>query len=222
MRRAAKFFGVNQKTIARRVPYLAAKAKAEAEAMRLLQGPEALSKDVIYFDELITFEHTRCKPLSVFMAVSQKREILGFSVSSMPPHGRHLRKIALQKYGKRPDLRRKGALACLDQIRPFVGKKTVFKSDQQFFYPALVAKKFPENKHLTFQSKRAVVAGFGELKDKSYDPLFAINHSLAMLRGNLARLARRTWVTTKKAERLTQFLLIYMSMHNVDLLSKAS
>jgi hypothetical protein len=67
-----------------------------------------------------------------------------------------------------------------------------------------------------------VIAGLGELKDHSFDPLFAINHTLAMLRANLARLARRTWVTTKKASRLEEFIQIYAGFHNLDLAARAS
>jgi hypothetical protein len=58
------------------------------------------------------------------------------------------------------------------------------------------------------------VTGQGELKKTTHDPLFAINHTLAMLRANINRLIRRTWCTTKKPERLIDHLWIYIRYHN--------
>ena len=54
------------------------------------------------------------------------------------------------------------------------------------------------------KGEKAAITGQGELKKKQRDPLFSINHTLAMLRANINRLVRRTWCTTK----------IYMDVHN--------
>src|SRR5690606_19070039 len=151
----------------------------------------------------------RCKPLAVSMVVSKGREILGLSVSSMPPIGKHLRKISLRKYGPRANNRSQGIEECWQEIRPRLVESQRFISDQEPSYARLIKKHFPQATHSTHPSKRAVIAGQGELKDHSFDPLFAINHTFAMLRANLARLIRRTWSTTKKASRLRDFLLIY-------------
>ena len=217
MRRCAKLLGINRKTVARRVPYLAAKARLELAA-----SPPPGPCTEIYLDELITFEHTRCKPLAVCMMVSKQRKILAFSVSSMPPIGKHLRKIALRKYGLRPNHRRKGLNSCLEGVKPHVDQNTVFISDEEPSYAGLIARAYPGQKHQRHPSKRAVIAGQGELKDHSFDPLFPINHTFAMLRANLARLARRTWVTTKKASRLEEFIQIYAGFHNLELTDQAS
>lgn len=217
MRRCAKLLGIDRKTVARRIPYFAAKARLELAQQA---APEPCSE--IYLDELITFEHTRCKPLAVCMAVSKQRKILSFAVSSMPPIGKNLKKISLRKYGKRPNHRRKGLKSCLEELQPYVGKNTVFISDEEPSYPALIARQHPGHEHRRHPSKRAVIAGQGELKDHSFDPLFAINHTFAMLRANLARLVRRTWVTTKKASRLEEFIQIYMAAHNLDLIARKS
>ena len=61
--------------------------------------------NTIQFDELQTIEHTKCKPVSVAVAVSKKeRKILGIEVSQMPATG-HLAAISRKKYGKRADNR---------------------------------------------------------------------------------------------------------------------
>ncbi|NDF16130.1 hypothetical protein EB061_12565 [bacterium] len=218
MRRAAILLGINRKTVARRVPYLAEKAKQ----MQLQALPQKVPTSEVYLDELITFEHTRCKPVAVCVAVSKERKILALSVSPMPAIGKNLKKIALKKYGKRPNLRRKGITSCLRAIPAHVVEGTVFKSDEETSYAVLIRHHFPHHTHQSFPSKRAVIAGQGELKDHSYDPLFAINHTFAMVRANLARLGRRTWVTTKKLERLEDFLHIYAGFHNLELTAPAS
>jgi hypothetical protein len=59
------------------------------------------------FDDVITFEHTKCKPLSIIMAIgAPERFILGLDVASMPANGK-LAAISLKKYGKRKDERTK-------------------------------------------------------------------------------------------------------------------
>ena len=216
LERTAWILQLNPKTIARRVGYLAKVAKYG------LQKERSELIDEVYVDELITFEHTRCKPLAVFMAVSKKREILGFRVSSMPPIGKHLKKVSLRKYGKRPNHRYKGVKACLREIRPLLVSKPRFKSDEEKSYGWAIRRLYPGAPHDAYPSKRAVVAGQGELKDHSYDPIFPINHTFAMLRANLARLIRRTWSTTKKQSRLIDLLTIYAHAHNTLLISQAS
>ena len=218
MRRTAFLLGVNRKTVARRIPYLAAKSKQMLAATR----QENASPKEVYLDELITFEHTRCKPVAVCMTVSKERKILSLAASPMPPIGKHLKKVALKKYGIRPNLRRKGVKTCLKSLQDLVGENTVFHSDEETSYASLIRNQFPKNQHRTFKSKRAVIAGQGELKDRSKDPLFAINHTFAMVRANLARLARRTWVTTKKIQRLEEFLYIYAAFHNLEMTARAS
>lgn len=221
MRRCAKLLGINRKTVARRIPYLAAKARL-AQAAAEAPGRPTEKFAEIYLDELITFEHTRCKPLAVCMAVSKQRKILAFSVSSMPPIGKNLKKISLRKYGKRPNDRVKGLVSCLKAVQPHVERSTVFISDEESSYRRVISKLYPEHPHQRHPSKRAVIAGQGELKDHSYDPLFAINHTFAMLRANLARLVRRTWVTTKKASKLEEFIQIYAGFHNLELERRGS
>ena len=66
-------------------------------------------------------------------------------------------------------------------------------------------------------AKNSVYASYtwqGELKRTGWDPLFTINHTLAMLRDNIKRLTRRTWCTTKQQSALEDVIAIYMHFHN--------
>jgi hypothetical protein len=73
---------------------------------------------------------------------------------------------------------------------------------------------------LTYKGARAKRYGLGELKEEYPDPLFSINHTLAMLRAGMSRLIRRTWNTTKLQKYLQQHLNVYMYYHNCRILFK--
>ena len=176
MNRAAWILDIDPKTVDRRVDYLAEIAEEELKN-KLSQGDPV---DEVYVDELITFEHTRCKPIAVFMAVSKNREILGFRVSSMPPIGKHLRKISHRKYGKRPNHRNQGVKECLEELKPRL-RNPHFKSDEEPSYRRWINHIYPDSKHEAYPSKRATIAGQGELKDRTHDPIFPINQKLPPL-----------------------------------------
>ncbi|MFN7683954.1 MAG: hypothetical protein ACK5QT_00900 [Oligoflexia bacterium] len=79
----------------------------------------------------------------------------------------------------------------------------------------LISRHYPNNQHERHPSKRAVIAGQGQLKDHSFDPL-------AMLRASIARFVPKTWVTTKKASVLEQMLWIYAGFHSLELIDQGS
>ena len=58
------------------------------------------------------------------------------------------------------------------------------------------------------------MVGQGELKRGGFDPLFALNHTAAMYRDRIKRLSRRTWCTTKRADRLQLLVDLYAWHHN--------
>ena len=66
---------------------------------------------------------------------------------------------------------------------------------------------------------RGSLTAQGELKRTGYDPLFNINHTLAMVRDNIKRLARKTWCTTKRADALDDVIAIYIHFHNTTLVA---
>ena len=73
MRRTAKILRVHPITVARKLEYLGAKLSAKiAKDSSLFKGIDA-----IQFDELQTIEHTKCKPVSVAMAVCKKNRKMG-------------------------------------------------------------------------------------------------------------------------------------------------
>ena len=69
------------------------------------------------------------------------------------------------------------------------------------------------------KGRRGCVVGQGELKAIGFDPIFAFNHTAAMLRANMNRLFRRTWCTTKTIRGLEDHLALYVKYHNEELLN---
>ena len=211
-RRAARLLGVDKKTVVRYFRYLAIEC-SERERRRL-SGYKERRLNRIQFDDLETSEHTKLKPLSIALAVDpETRKIVGFQVSRMPARGLQA-KVALKKYGKRADDRNQGWIRLFKSLVPLVNASAVFQSDQNPHYPRFVKHYFPIASHETTPGGRGAVIGQGELKKLVFDPLFALNHTCAMLRANMNRLLRRTWCTTKTVRGLEDHLAIYVDYHN--------
>ena len=209
-RRAAKIFNLNRKTVVRKFHFLAAQSELKWK-MDLAFSPKV---EVIEFDDLETFEHTKCKPLSVTLAVeSGTRKILGFEVSQMPAKGR-LAKLAFKKYGPRKDFRSQGRAKLFTSLGEVIARKAIIKSDSNPHYPVDVNKFLPDARHVTFLGARGSTTGQGELKKIRFDPLFSLNHTCAKFRADVNRLVRKTWCTTKKPECLAKHLAIYACFHN--------
>jgi hypothetical protein len=170
--------------------------------------------EVVEFDDQETSEHTKCKPLSITLAVESKsRRILAFEISQFHAKG-HLAKIALKKYGRRRDTRAPARKRLFESLRPLVNERATFKSDQNPHYGPDVKKYFPKVTHEAFKGQRGSIVGQGELKKIRFDPLFSLNHTCAMTRANMNRLFRRTWCTTKHPQGLKHHFAIYAVYHN--------
>lgn len=213
-RRIALLLGLTRRTVARKLAFLAA-LSLKRHAAWLETIPKVTE---VQFDDLLTLEHTQCKPLAISLAVDAKtRRLLGFEVSSIPASG-PLAARARAKYGPRPNGRPRALKALLGKIRSVLAPAVAFRSDEDPLYPPLVRRQYPGAAHVRHPGGRGCVSGQGELKKLAFDPLFSLNHTCAMLRANVNRLFRRTWCTTKKAEALRQHLAVYMGFHNTVLL----
>lgn len=217
-RRLAIVLNVNLKTIARKFHLIGEFCLTNLNLQNHIHKKYKL--DTFIFDDMETFEHTKCKPLSITLAVDEKtRFILGFKVAKMAAKGR-LAHIALKKYGKRKDERRLKRDMLLKEIKnKFKDFKGTIKSDENPHYVAEVKKYFKENQYIRFKGGRGAIVGQGELKKLGFDPLFSLNHTAAMLRANINRLFRRTWNTTKKIKGLEYHIAMYVWYHNFKLIS---
>ena len=215
-RRLALILNANRKTVVKKFRLLAERARVEHATWLSQFHDDKITQ--VQFDDLETSEHTKCKPLSVTLAVREDtREILAFQVSRMPAKG-HLSRVSVQKYGYRRDERPENWKIFFKSLIPILSQTTHFKSDENPHYPKALKTYFPSAVHETFPGARGAVAGQGELKKLRFDPLFSLNHTCAMLRANLNRLFRRTWCTTKTVQGLIDHLSLYVVFHNQALI----
>jgi hypothetical protein len=211
-RRAAKLCSTTQITVARKLVRMA-KFSQVAHAARLTRMKKSVKTAV--FDEMEAFEHSKCKPVAIAVAVEEgSRIILSATAASMPAKGR-LAAISRRRYGKRVDHRKHALGMALAAISHVAAADLLVKSDQCPRYPKLVRKHLPGAEHKTFKGRRGCVVGQGELKGGGWDPLFSLNHTCAMVRDNVKCLSRRTWCTTKRVDRLQCRLDLYVGAHNV-------
>ena len=217
-RRSAKLCKLSSRTVARKLIYLAKKAREEnQEFLRQLENDKV---EHLQFDDLITYEHTKLKPLSVSVAVDAKRRyILGAEVAIIPSFG-HLAKLSRRKYGKRINEHREKLHALFMKIAPAIEFNAIVKSDEHNEYKGMVNKFLPKSNYSQHKGERATVAGLGELKKNFRDPLFPINHTLAMLRANINRLFRRTWCSTKSIKSFCDHLQIFIYFYNQHYLKR--
>lgn len=217
-RRVARLLGVNRKTIVRKLIFLSEQA-AQSHANFLTELERAGGRlKAIQFDEMESFERSKCLPLSIPLVVdAENQRILGFGVCSMPANG-PLALVSRRKYGPRADDRKAEVSALFTRLASIVDPQAQFGTDQNPKYPSWMKPHFPAVKHRAFKGRRGCVVGQGELKRGGLDPLFALNHTAAMIRANVNRLFRRTWCTTKRKDRLAAHLAIYVEYHNTVLI----
>jgi transposase-like protein len=215
LRRSAFLLGVNRRTVERKLPFLANRCRRlNDHQLKRLKG----RVHNIQIDDLITKENSKLKPLSVSLAVDEDRRlILGAEVSQIPAFG-HLSKLAVKKYGPRKDEHFEGLTRLFQKISPIVSCEVQVKSDEHQRYPGFISAYLPKARHMTFPSERGCIVGQGELKKVSFDPLFIVNHTCAILRGNVNRLIRKTWCTTKETARLKDHLDLFIYFYNHHLL----
>jgi transposase-like protein len=215
-RRCALNFRMGRSSIERALRILAVRAARAHEEFLRTRQPET----EVQFDEMETSEHTKWKPLSLPLVVSPERFILGIGVCRRSYKGPDADK-ALEKYGPRPDFRKRLLERLLSALPLHVSRATLVTTDQEPMYPGLVKTYFPNASHATTPGGRGCIAGYGELKRKAWDPMFPLNHTAASLRDGLATLKRRTWTTSKKPSGLLPLLMLYADYHNTVLVPPA-
>jgi transposase-like protein len=211
MRRSALILDIHRTTVQRKLAYLAQKAR-----LKQLEFLNSINKPIahIQFDDLISIEHTKLKPLSISLAVDVKtRAILGAQVSKIPAFG-HLAELSRQKYGRRKNEHLEKIKNLFEDLVKVVSPKALIESDEHKMYPQVVKQYFPNSDHKQYKGGRGCIAGQGELKKLNYDPLFSLNHTCAMMRANINRLIRKTWCTTKNPKMLKDHLDLYIHFHN--------
>ena len=171
----------------------------------------------LQFDELETYEGRRnTRPLSVPVLIDREtRFLIWTEAATIRPHGRmsEARRQAIvddeRRFGPRKDTSRKAVLVTLRRGAALVEhhERVVLETDEKSTYPGLAAEAFGAERldHLTTNSKLARM---------TWNPLFPINHTEAMLRDLSGRLRRESWLVSKEREYLELGLHLHMAYRN--------
>jgi len=211
LRRTAQKLCCHYQTVYRKFLWLSAKAKDFHDKQEFII-------EELQFDEMESIEHTKLKPLTVAVAVSEKYEVLGLKVGRIPAKG-PLSQISIKKYGPRVNESEQTLDALLGSLRlKPKGLSFVIKSDAKPSYKKKVKKHYPENPYQTFpadqhKEKRRLMK-YTNLEKRVFDPLFATNQRIAKFRDHIKRLTRRSWCTTKIKENLEKHLYLYVADNN--------
>lgn len=206
LRGAGRILGMTYNNTYKKFIWLKALVDIEKKRMQF-------KAEEIQFDEMETIHHTKCKPLSIVLAVNEMGLLLEAKVAEMPAKGR-LAGFSFQKYGPRKDERNEK----LHEVFQILKEKIEFtpqliRSDSNWSYNKIVNTYFPMTEYIQHnqaEKKRHQDRLHERLHKKRYDPLFKINHKCALLRSHIKRLTRRSWCTTKKPENLQLHLDLFI------------
>jgi IS1 family transposase len=185
-----------------------------AEQSRIKNSVVKYQARVVQFDELETIHHTKCKPLSISLMVSETYELLEAKVAEIPAKGK-LAEFSRRKYGPRSDQSKQAMTECFENLKSkLVTPPIKLMSDAKPSYGAFVDQYFAQSIHEVHnrsQKERHRDRLHEKLEKKQFDPMFAVNQKCAKLRSSIRRLTRRSWCTTKKVENLQGHLEIFMA-----------
>ena len=207
--RTAELLKCSPTTVARKLKWLALFKK---------NMPLSSTEKHIQIDEMESIEHTKLKPLTIPICVSDTYKILALSVGRIPAKG-PLAELSKKKYGVRVNEREKVLRELLAKLRDEVQMKPLtITTDSHPLYPKLITEYFPEAKHIAVisrelkEKKRELI--HHKVTKKVFDPLFALNQRCAKIRSDVRRMTRRSWCTTKDIENLKKHLSLYQIYNN--------
>ena len=168
---------------------------------------------VFVLDEEETYEGASIRPLTMPVLIEKETWFIVTtavgSIRRLAPIGsdRWFRQQFDERAGPRLDQSR----ACVHAVLSTLAQKVpngniVLRTDQKASYATIAKEVF--GARVTHETTASTMVR------NTHNPLFPINTTLAMTRDNCGRLRRRSWLVTKKAERLQNHLLIFTVYRN--------
>ncbi len=164
-------------------------------------------------DEEETYEGASIRPVTVPLLIERETWFVvaaaAGSIRRLAPRGTR-RRARQERYereaGRRPD----ESNACVERVLGELARRTsgplTLRSDQKRSYPVIARRVLATRvTHLTTP---------GRAPRTRFNPLFAINVTIAMSRDCCSRLRRRSWLVSKNKERLQSHLHIYIVYRN--------
>jgi hypothetical protein len=164
-------------------------------------------------DEEETYEGASIRPLTMPVLVEKGTWFIVAtavgSIRRLAPLGtaRRVLQDLDERSGPRPDQ----SWSCVQTVLSTLAQRVprgilVLRTDQKASYATIAKAVFGER--VVHQTTA------GTLVRSTHNPLFTINTTLAMTRDNCGRLRRKSWLVTKKAERLQNHLLLFTVYRN--------
>jgi hypothetical protein len=209
LRQSARVMDVNPRSVQD-------KQRKMANTFALLHGnlcPRLPTGRGYVFDEEETYEGASIRPLTMPVLIEKETWfVVATAVGSIrrlapPGSARRARQERDEEEGARPD--QSGECVC--QVLTALARKVpagniLLRTDQKRSYGVIARSVFGER--LVHETTA------GTLVRNTHNPLFPINTTLAMTRDNCGRLRRRSWLVTKKAERLQNHLVLFTVYRN--------
>src|SRR5262245_10936755 len=176
-------------------------------------SPTLTKGSCFVLDEEESYEGASIRPLTMPVLIEKETwfvvTIAVGSIRRLAPLGstRRARQDWDERHGPRPDQ----SSACVRRVMRALASKVptgniLLRTDQKQSYATIAREVFGER--LVHETTA------GSLLRNTSNPLFPINVTLAMTRDNCGRLRRRSWLVTKKADRLLNHLAIFTVYRN--------
>ena len=167
------------------------------------------------FDEMLTFEHTRLKPISIALAV-QKPDSKLISIQVAQSHYQGvLSSVAIRKYGLREDQSPVARSRVLTTLQSQITGSCTLVTDAKPVYRTEVASHVPGATLVQIKNRGSRLQRLLKAKRRNLkDPMFELNLVAAKIRHDLSRMARKVWVTTKCQDRLQKHLMLFLASQN--------
>ena len=215
-RQASRILGCTRRTISRRIELLGGHCRAFHRRRLEFARARGGLRGVFQLDELETFEHSR-RLASVSMPVLIERKsyfIVDLETAALPCRGRLSEKDLERKREREAEfgVRRSGSRAavakCFETLAEHHSEKGTVpvQTDKKSSYRTILSKRFGSRLEHVQHSSTA--------KRDYGNPLFPINHTLAMMRDGISRLVRRTWAASKKRAKLERHAWIWTVWRN--------
>lgn len=216
LRQAARTLGCNRKSVRRRVPLLGAICWAAHQHLAPRRDGAAFLQGGFLMDELETYATSRRNnPLTVPVLIHRASFfVLYADVGPLPRRGGKGRDEATpaplteSAEAERNAGSKRAVAMCVKALAALVPEEGAVRvgTDLKPTYPPLLRAALGERlRHRRTHSK---------MVRNRRNPLFRINHTLAMLRDGVSRLVRETWAASKRARWLRWHLWSWIGYRN--------
>ncbi len=215
-RQAARILGCSRGTVAHRLELLGEHCE-RFHRWRLSRARGKLpSSSIFQLDELETFEHDRrLAPVTMPVLIERKSYfVVDLKTAALPARGglrkgnKERKKARERLHGRRRSGSVKAVESCIRTLSEMRRQEAPIRvqTDCKKTYPSILKRHFRAR---VFHERHPSTA------PRNYaNPLFPINHTLALMRDGISRLVRRTWAASKLKERLERHAWIWAVWRN--------